>query len=599
MAIVALDKLTVYGTCGQQAKVIDGLQQLGCLHLINLRGTRAQPPELVSKDARAALRYLTGCKTQRRRTGSRTHYDREPVIREVLEIKDRSALLAGERDDLQQSIADVKPWGNFTLPPDGEVAGQRFWFYVIPRHRLTEIPDDLVWHVAGEDNRFAYVVVLSRLEPEDLPFSPTEFDGRPLSELTQRLESVEEELEELYWRRVALTRWRGLLQADLDAADDKAAQAAAAQGILGDGAVFALQGWVPRVATDEVREFAQRHQLAVTIEPPGDDDAPPTLLKNPEQVAGGEGCVTFYITPGYHTWDPSTIVFFSFSLFFAMIVADAGYGLLMGGLLLFFSNKLSRTVSGKRLRDLFFGIVSATVIYGVLAGSYFGVEPPAGTWLDSLRIRIDGQPMMSNQNAMMVIAVAIGVAHLTLANTISAWQKRGSSRSLGHLGWAAVMLGSLLIGTGMLYEVEPLFIAGQCLAAAGAAAILLFSSERPLATWNLKNHLFRLMDGVMQFANVSKAFGDSLSYLRLFALGLASAQLAVTFNDLAAGASKQGGAGLLLAMLILLVGHGINFLLGLMGGVVHGLRLNCIEFFNWSLTEEGYSFQPFTKKSGA
>ncbi len=101
----------------------------------------------------------------------------------------------------------------------------------------------------------------------------------------------------------------------------------------------------------------------------------------------------------------------------------------------------------------------------------------------------------------------------------------------------------------------------------------------------------------MQFANVSKAFGDVLSYLRLFALGLASAQLAITFNGLAADASQRGGIGLLVAMLILIVGHTINFLLGILGGVVHGLRLNCIEFFNWRLTEEGYAFQPFRRKS--
>jgi V/A-type H+-transporting ATPase subunit I len=102
---------------------------------------------------------------------------------------------------------------------------------------------------------------------------------------------------------------------------------------------------------------------------------------------------------------------------------------------------------------------------------------------------------------------------------------------------------------------------------------------------------------MMQFTNVSKAFGDVLSYLRLFALGLASAQLAVTFNGLAADASNRGGIGLLLAILILLAGHTINFLLGLLGGVVHGLRLNCIEFFNWSLTEEGYAFEPFRRKA--
>lgn len=131
----------------------------------------------------------------------------------------------------------------------------------------------------------------------------------------------------------------------------------------------------------------------------------------------------------------------------------------------------------------------------------------------------------------------------------------------------------------------------------GAATVLLFSSDQPLS-FSLGSLARRLLDGIMQFANISKAFGDILSYLRLFALGLASAQLAITFNGLAADASRSGGIGLLAAILILVVGHVINFLLGILGGVVHGLRLNCIEFFNWSLTDEGYTFQPFKKKAG-
>ena len=179
---------------------------------------------------------------------------------------------------------------------------------------------------------------------------------------------------------------------------------------------------MPNVAADDVREMAQRNGLAVTIEPPGDDEAPPTLLQNPERVAGAEGCVTFYITPGYHTWDPTTVVFFSFSLFFAMIISDAGYGLFMAVLLAIAWRKFGEHEAGPRIRNLLVGIVSATVIYGVMVGSYFGLEPAAGSPLDWLRVRIGGKPMLDNQNAMMVIAVAIGVAHLSLANLMSALQ---------------------------------------------------------------------------------------------------------------------------------------------------------------------------------
>ncbi len=237
------------------------------------------------------------------------------------------------------------------------------------------------------------------------------------------------------------------------------------------------------------------------------------------------------------------------------------------------------------------------MIYGVLVGSYFGVEPPAGSLLDWLRVRIGGKPMLENQNAMMVIAVAIGIAHLSLANVINAFCDRKHLRWLGHLGWAMLMIGGFLLLSGKFIELPALTTIGLGLASLGGICILFFSSNRPLLTLDWKQYGMRMVDGVMQVTNLSKAFGDVLSYLRLFALGLASAKLAITFNGLAGGAYDKGGIGILLAIVILLVGHGINFLLGLMGGVVHGLRLNCIEFFNWGLNQEGYAFQPFNKKA--
>ena len=131
----------------------------------------------------------------------------------------------------------------------------------------------------------------------------------------------------------------------------------------------------------------------------------------------------------------------------------------------------------------------------------------------------------------------------------------------------------------------------------GVVAILFFSSKRPLSFSRISDLGRRLLDGLLDLTGISKAFGDILSYLRLFALGLASSQLAVTFNDLAGSTARSRGIGLLVAVLILVLGHSLNFILAVAGGVVHGLRLNCIEFFSWSLSEEGYPFQAFCKKA--
>lgn len=599
MSIVELDKITIYGATGQKEAALDALQGLGCAHLVDLKRSQPQhPSQFISTKARVALRDLMSCAIQRNAVDSSDGFSLDAVIEEVLTIKEEREKRVSEFDNLRKAITELEPWGDYELPAAKEV-GVTFWFYVVRLNELDEFRKDVLWHVANRDSQFAYLVVLSETEPTGLPGTPVELDPRPVKTLLRRLAEVKRELDELQWRRATLTRWTGLIQRELNAADDRAARSTAADRAFDNQSLFAIQGWVPRSACGEVVLMTDRLGLALTVESASNEDRPPTLLHNPERVAGAEGCVTFYITPGYHAWDPTAVVYFSFSLFFAMIVADAGYGLAMLGIVFFLWKGLNKSRASVRFRNLMLAIATATIVYGVLVGSYFGIAPEVDSLLDKLRLKVNGQGIMEDRDLMMVVSVAIGVVHLALANCISAWKTRDSSRCIGHLGWALILIGAFAVGTGTLRDAAGLTQIGWVVLCLGAAGVLFFSSDVPLITWSIKAHAKRMLDGIMQIPNVSKAFGDTLSYLRLFALGLASSQLAVTFNGMAADAFDTKGLGILLAILILSFGHGINFVLGLMGGVVHGLRLNCIEFFNWSLTEEGFPFQPFKKKVGS
>jgi V/A-type H+-transporting ATPase subunit I len=232
-------------------------------------------------------------------------------------------------------------------------------------------------------------------------------------------------------------------------------------------------------------------------------------------------------------------------------------------------------------------LVSSTVIYGILVGSYFGISAPLGSFLAKVNI-ID----MQDFGVMMKISIFIGIAHLILANAMSAWLWRWSILMLSHIGWIFMFAGAALIWTGASTKESslPFDRAGYVTMIAGSICILLFSSVKgPL--WK------RLLMGIKSLARITGAFGDTLSYLRLFALGLASASLAVTFNDLAkqVGASVPG-VGFLFSLLIIILGHSLNLLLAFASGIIHGLRLNFMEFFNWSMPEEGYPFVAFERK---
>jgi V/A-type H+-transporting ATPase subunit I len=293
------------------------------------------------------------------------------------------------------------------------------------------------------------------------------------------------------------------------------------------------------------------------------------------------------MTPSYSLWDPSATLFFSFAIFFAMIFSDGGYALILGAILAFFWKRLGKTTTGYRFRNVLLALTVCSFIWGVLVGSYFGISPYPQSFLDDLKI-ID----MNNYAGMMMLAILVGVMHIIIANMAQAWSQRHSLIAIANIGWILTLVGAVVVFFGYKHpsalNLPPTI--GFGLMFCGIMAIVWFTSmEKPL--WK------RLLKGLMGLTRLTGMFGDVLSYLRLFALGLASASLAGVFNDLATQIYvEMSGFKIFLALAILVIGHSINFMLSLMSGFIHGLRLNYIEFFNWGLPEEGTPFKAFKKR---
>jgi V/A-type H+-transporting ATPase subunit I len=630
MAIAKLWKLTLYGRSADQAATLAGLQRLGCVHVANLR---TQPTSLPDEPdgrrrLRQALRYLETAPEPRPSASRGETCDATALAARALEVAEQQRTLRAERDELAAQVKRFAPWGSFDLTAVRDLPDLQVWLVRLPHHlsplRSPEVRKafeggaDATSRQASvltsSDAEFEYWAVLSHAAPQGLPIAPQLAPATPLAVLRRSLEEIEQDLEQLEVQRNGLARWSKRLRAELDAADDEFARRQAAQKLLHDVDLFALQGWVPVERQDALRRFAADAGLALTLEEPRDADSPPTLLANPPLLGGAEDAVQFYITPAYRSWDPSWAMFASFSLFFAMIMADAGYGVVLLTALLIVASRPRLTEPTRRVVRLGLTMAVATIVYGMLVGSYFGMTPPAGSLLDRVVWKTSGAPITENRAAMMLLSASIGVAHLMLANLITAWQRRASSQALSNVGWAMALAGGLALAIARIETLPllpwaarnlgtdlPLLVArveavGTWALGGGLTAVFLFSSARPLASRQWSDWAWRPLEGLLGLTALSKAFGDALSYLRLFALGLASTQLAATFNDLAADVAQIRGAGVLLGSLVFLAGHTLNLALGIVGGVVHGLRLNCIEFFSWSLTDEGYPFQAFEKK---
>lgn len=595
MAIVELYHATLLGQAKIKHQALEGLQNLGFLHLISqtdLEGQGYQAFE--SSPTYEAYLFLKHCPEKRKQQIEARHFDLRKVRAQALEIKEKMLVLEEERDYLLRRIKNLEPWGNFDFASLQEMGGLRLWFYTVPVFKLRELEGlDLAWHCVFKDSRHAYVVVINAEEPNTMPVARIHTGSRSPAVLKKRLDQVEVYLEDLAWRRIGLTSWLTLFARALATVEDRNALEKAARSIYDDGELFAVEAWLPVRNLADLQSYTKRLGLLLSNRQPLEDEVPPTLLENSGEWRGGQTLVQFYTTPSYFFWDPSRPVHFFFVLFFAMIISDAGYGLLLGLLWLLTNNWLRRKNNGldRLLLTLFLG----SLLYGIFAGSYFGLTLPPTSWLARLRF-LD----IHNQQQMMLLSVGLGILHLMVANSANFLLSRRRTSSLAPLGWVAVLLGGLLwglrvAGYAVAFDLAP---AGKVLVGTGLLVVLFFGSARKIAKRHpLKSALLRLLDGLVSITGVSKIFGDVLSYLRLFALGLASAQLAVTFNALAASALHEiAGLGTLIAILVVICGHGLNFLLAVMSGVIHGLRLNFIEFFNWGLAEEGYPFKPFQRR---
>ncbi|OJJ12546.1 V-type ATP synthase subunit I [Alphaproteobacteria bacterium AO1-B] len=593
MSIVPLTKVSLIGVLEDKEKVLEAAQAFGALHLIPLSDAQKEleaVPAGTGREAVEALRWLMDAPVQRLQVTDPSTFDLNETVSRSVEnrqlIKDCEDRLAR----LKKRIHDVEPWGEFNFTDLENLKGNRLWFYVVPTGKLREIdPSDKVLEVVHADAYRAYVVVLSPDEPEvgDMPVPRVHVGAVSLSTLKKHCEEAAIELEELQLQRQALTKWRFLLASNLAAARDQAARHRAGLETGDAGRVFVLQAWARQDQVEEIKALAGEIGVAAVFDDVTAEDQPPTLLENRPGLAAGEDLVEFYQTPGYRDWDPSVIVYISFVIFFGMIMTDAGYGLLILALLYLFRNRFGHSEQGRRLLRMAMWLMVSTAAFGVATGSYFGIAPPDGSFLAKLKVL-----HLKDVDTMMKITLTIGVVHIVLANLMRSFNETTPSGRFQPLGWCLVALGGLatFLGQGTAFATL-----GPGAIVAGLLTVGFFGSDRKVNS--LSSGGMRVFDGLASLARVVNIFSDVLSYMRLFALGLAAASLAETINTLSGQLNDAvPGVGLLIAILVLIIGHSINIGLGLIAGCVHGLRLNVIEFFNWGLKDEGTAFRPFKKE---
>lgn len=351
------------------------------------------------------------------------------------------------------------------------------------------------------------------------------------------------------------------------------------------------KGFIPAPEVDKFVAEAEAQGWGYAIEDPTDEDADevPTLIQAPRWAQRIRPVMDFMgLVPGYKEIDVSKIFMLFFVFFTGILVGDAGYGFVFMLITLFVH---SRQKFKKRIEyELFYTLSFSIMLWGVLTGTYFGSHTIAEIPFLS-RLRVDALASFGGDNIMIQrIMFLIGAVHMSIGHLQLALKLSNSVRAIAQLGWVAITWGLYLIVCQMVLGVEApgimiwLFIGG-------AVLIALFSSPGKSFFKGVLSSLGNLP------LSIINGFSDIISYIRLYAVGLSTVLMASSFNEMAIGEGITTVASAIGAIIILILGHGLNMILAGMAVIVHGVRLNMLEYSGHADVEfSGTKYNPFKLK---
>lgn len=600
--IVPMKKVTVVVLEREKREALRALRRLGAVHVERLPASSDDLEALQRKKAlcHAALGHLTGLKARGPAPECRLGPDEAAAVAErIAANRDAARALrdrwAAERRELDR----LAPWGDFE-PADLKGLGARgvvIRLYELSPFEAGRFPEDVTTIPLRAPRgivRFAAVFRPGEEAPAGIPeFSvPAESRAaleRRAAETGLAILGADRELKGLCIHAASLREAVRHIDQDLEFEAVRA-------GMPANGPVAHLAGYVPVRRLDDLKALARERAWGVAADDPADSDAGvPTLVENNPFVRIIQPVFNFLGTvPGYREYDTSLWFLLFFCVFFAMIFGDAGYGLLILGGAGWAAVKAKRR--GGPVPDgvkLFLLVGATTVVWGTAVGSWFSL--PAGKLPPFLRALVvpafDGANPLSAENIKRFCFI-LGTVQLSIAHLKNIKREFPGLKAVAQAGWLSCVLGLYFLVLNLVLDAKkfPIPSYGLYMIGGGFLAVLVFGNYEG----SLKKSLTAGLAGALpQFLSTVGAFSDIISYIRLFAVGLAGVAISQTVNGMGLG---MGGRilGLLAGGLILVFGHGLNLAMSGLSVVVHGIRLNMLEFsghlgMEWS----GIAYDPF------
>jgi V/A-type H+-transporting ATPase subunit I len=635
--IINVKKYLILGVQEDIDQFFDRAQQKGIIEFIPPHAKKGLevPAEIQHLlDAMRVLRKLPVKKPYE--GGGDLQFADETALR-ILELKGEVQRLYEEKRLTEAEIFRVAPFGDFSLDDIDfiETVGKRtiqFFCMKSAKAHLANFSDEVIF--VGSDYDLDYFIAINE-EPKNYPGMIEMRIDRPLGELQTHLSFVKESLHQI---EAELKGYAGHLdflnEALVERLNDyHLFNAKKEVSYPLENSLFAIEAWIPENKTDILYEIIDGMAVHCEPIPVDENDRIPTYMENKGVQRIGEDLVRIYDIPAVTDRDPSGWVFWFFVLFFSMIVADGGYGLIYLGLCLYFKYKYPMLKSSARRFLKLATILSiGCVIWGVLTSAFFGIQISSKSWLGKLSVIqyltaqkadyhiaqkddvyqfwISKFPNLANVSSgqefldlavakkgqhiahvaldaftdsiLLEFSLIIGIIHISLALLRYLW------RHWAGIGWVTFMVGAYLYFPFVLKATSLVHFLGFVDKKTGeAVGLQLVYTGIALALFLAL--LQKRLKGIGEIATLIQVFADVLSYLRLYALGLAGAIMASTFNEIGQD------VGLFLGVLVIFVGQGVNIMLGIMAGVIHGLRLNFIEWYHYCFDGGGRLFRPLMR----
>ena len=590
-------------SASNKQEMLKGLRDIGIMHLAEKQSADREVSERLQnlqKTANALKDYAEPKQEASKEILSDAEFTK--MYSDVQDALDRRSNLGQTISAANAEIDRVSAWGDFS-PEDVKslrADGYDLHFYRMGEKEFQAAAADeniRMFRLAPVD-KMATAAVLGTL-PAEIPATEFVLPDKSITQLQQDIAAAQEGITACDETLKAASVYDASFKAEMLKAQNDINFSAANATAQGDGDFVWLSGYIPEVELDKFKAMAAEKKCAWAVEDVADeDDHIPTKVRYNKVSKYIQPVFDILgILPGYREQDISLWFFLFFTLFFAMIIGDGGYGalILIGTIALTVMKKGTKDV-----RFLLYVLSIATVIWGAITGTWFGMASAMNVpFLKALVIpqfatypEVFGLKASDPQNMIMKFSFTIGAIQMVLGSLIAIKDKLAKKDLswISNAGWAVAVIAMYLLSLKLVIHEDINLTVVFGMIGVAFVLVLLFGGMSPDLTFG-QGLKAGLANAFTDFLDTISCFGNVMSYIRLFAVGMAGVAISQSFNGIAAG---MHGPLIILGVVVVLIGHALNIIMCFLSVVVHGVRLNVLEFSGQvGLEWTGIPYEPF------